>query len=82
MARLMKIGRMHLDGKTPAEIAEHFGFSRSYAYSLLKHFDRVTTPRYINHRNVNPFSNYMKKEECKELMHIKDWLEFLSKETE
>jgi len=80
MARLMEIGRMHMDGKTPKQIAEHYKLSVSYIYMLLGSFERVTTPRYINNKYVNPYSAYMRKEEMKELSHIKDWLEFLAKE--
>ncbi len=74
MSRLMELGRMHLDGKTAKQIAEHYGFSRSYVYMLLNQFERYTTP------NRNKLSRYMRDEEAKELMHIKDWLEFLTKE--
>lgn len=74
MARLMEIGRMHMDGKTSKQIAEHYGVSKSYVYMLLKQFERYTTP------NRNKLSRYMRDEEAKELMHIKDWLEFLTKE--
>lgn len=78
MARLMEVGRMRLDGKTIKQIAEHYGLSTSYIHMLTKKFERVTTPRYIDNKYINPFSGYMRKEESKELTHIKDWLEFLT----
>ena len=74
VSRLMELGRMHLDGKTAKQIAEHYGLSMSYVYMLLKQFNRHTTPQ------VSKLSRYMRDEEAKELMHIKDWLEFLTKE--
>lgn len=76
MARLMEVGRMHMDGKTPKQIAEHYGLSVSYIYMLLGQFERYTTPQ------VSKLSRYMGDQECRELMHIKDWLEFLAKETQ
>jgi hypothetical protein len=81
MARLMDLGRMHLDGKTVRQIAEHYGFSTSYARMLIHQFKLVCVPQYINNKHINPFSKYMRKEELKELAHIKDWLEFLAKES-
>lgn len=74
IARLMAVGRMRLDGKTPKQIATHYGLSTSYVYMLLNQFDRYTTP------HPSKLSRYMRDEEAKELTHIKDWLEFLTKE--
>ena len=76
MDRLMKLGRMHLDGKTTREIADHFNISPTYVYMLVKSFNRTTTPE-----GVRKLSRYMSDQESKELKNIKDWLEFLTKET-
>ena len=73
MARLMEVGRMHLDGKTVKQIAEHYNFSPSYARMLVEQFERATTPQ-----GVGKLSRYMADAEAKELEHIKDWLEFLA----
>ena len=73
MQRLMEVGRMHLDGKSTKQIAEHYGFSPSYAYMLTKQFNRYTTPQ-----GVGKLSRYMSDKESEELTHIKDWLEFLT----
>ena len=76
MARLMELGRMHLDGKTTHEIADYFKISHSNVYMLVKSFNWVTTPQ-----GVRKLSRYMRDQESKELENIKDWLEFLTKET-
>jgi transposase len=76
MDRLMKLGRMHLDGKTTREIADHFKINPTYVYMLVKSFNRLTTPE-----GVGKLSRYMSDQESKELENIKDWLEFLTKET-
>lgn len=75
IARLMRLGRMRLDGTPVVQIAEHFNIHPSYVYMLLRQFDRVTTPE-----GVGKLTRYMAREEAKELKHIEDWLEFLAKE--
>lgn len=77
--RLMEIGKMRKDGASAAEIADRYGISTSLVYSLLRQFNGVTSVEQFRYRKMQ-LSNYMKKEESKELMHIKDWLEFLTEE--
>ena len=77
IARLMELGRMRLDGKTFTQIAEHYNFSTSTARALFIQFERLTTAS-----TANRISKYMAKEEAKELEHIRDWLEFLTKDPE
>ena len=80
MARLMELGRMHLDGKTVKQIAEHYNFSPSYARLLVEQFECLTTAKNIGNmlKGGTKMSRYMAKEEAKELEHIRDWLEFLA----
>ncbi len=77
--RVMEIGKMRKDGASVAEITNRYGVSTARAYYLLKEFDFVTSVEQFRYRKYQ-FSHYMKKEESKELMHIKDWLEFLTEE--
>lgn len=78
--RLMEIGKMRKDGASVAEIADRYGVTTAWAYDLLKQFDSITSVEQFRYRKYH-FSHYMKKEESKELMHIRDWLEFLTEET-
>ena len=78
--RLMEIGKMRKDGASVAEIASRYGVTTAWAYDLLKQFNFITSVEQFRYRKYH-FSRYMKKEESKELMHIKDWLEFLTEET-
>jgi transposase len=78
--RLMEIGKMRKDGASVSEISKRYGVSISRVYMLLKEFNFSTSVEQFRYRKYQ-FSHYMKKEESKELMHIKDWLEFLTEET-
>ena len=78
--RLMEIGKMRKDGASVEEIAKRHGVSTVWVYSLLKQFDFITSVEQFKYRRPQ-LSHYMKKEESKELTHIKDWLEFLTEET-
>ena len=78
--RLMEIGNMRKAGVPVDEISKRYGITTLWVYKLLREFDFITSVEQFRYSR-NQFSRYMKKEESKELMHIKDWLEFLTKET-
>jgi len=78
--RLMEVGKLYKDGVPVVEIAKQYGVSTVWAYDLIKQFNFITSVEQFKYRKPQ-LSQYMKKEESKELMHIKDWLEFLTEET-
>lgn len=78
--RLMEVGKLYKDGVPVVEIAKQYGVSTTRIYGLIRQFDSITSVEQFRYRRYQ-FSHYMKKEESKELMHIKDWLEFLTEET-
>lgn len=71
---------MRKAGVSVDEISKSYGITTSWVYMLLREFDFITSVEQFRYSR-NQFSHYMKKEESKELMHIKDWLEFLTEET-
>jgi len=77
--RIMEVGKLYNDGVPVVEIAKQYGVSTAWAYDLIKQFNFITSVEQFKYRKYQ-FSHYMKKEESKELMHIKDWLEFLTEE--